>query len=123
MEIMTQQRGTEYYCLSFHMKEQLQMKRIDEKSVVRGDEKELLSISSDNSLSGQVLYDSFLDSISPSEEAEINVLGEELSKKKDQIICNRFKDLIGEICKAINSSNNKGEAGESKETDAFVPLK
>lgn len=61
------------------MKEQLQMKRIDEKSVVTGDEKELLSISSGNSFSGQVLYDSFLGSISPNEEAEINVLSEELS--------------------------------------------
>lgn len=55
------------------------MKRIDEKSVVTGDEKELLSISSGNSFSGQVLYDSFLGSISPNEEAEINVLSEELS--------------------------------------------
>ena len=71
--------GTEHYWLSFNMKEQLQMKRIDEKSVVTGDEKELLSISSGNSFSGQVLYDSFRGSISPNEEAEINVLSEELS--------------------------------------------
>ena len=99
------------------------MKRIDEKSVLTGDEKELLSIPACNSLSCQILYDSFLDSMSPNEEAEINVLGVGLSEKKDQIIYSRFKDMIGKICKAINSSNNKGEAGESKETNVFVILK
>ena len=58
------------------------MKRIDKQSVVMGDKKELSSISVDDSLSGQVPYASFFDSISPNEEIGINVLGEKSSEKK-----------------------------------------
>lgn len=58
------------------------MKRIDKKSVVMGDEKELSSLLAYNSLSGRVPYASFFDSISPKEEVGINVLGENYQRKK-----------------------------------------
>lgn len=99
------------------MKKQLQMKRMNEKLIVTEGEKELFAISADNSISGEVLYNSLFCSMLPTEDAEIEVTKVGLTDKKDVIIFSRFKDLIDKICKAINSSNNKDKTKENEETD------
>ena len=104
------------------MKKQLQIKRLGEELVVTEAEKRFFSISKDNLITGQDLYDFIFGSLSPNEKVEIVVTEIGLSEKKDVVIFNRFKDLIDKICKAINGSISKDEAKGNEETDASACL-
>lgn len=105
------------------MKKQLQIKREGEELVVMEAGEKLFSISKDNSITGQDLYNSIFGSLSPDEKVEIDVTKIELSEKRDEVIFKRFKDLIDKICKAINDSNNKCEIKENEESNASACLK
>ena len=105
------------------MKKQLQIKREGEELVVMEARKKLFSISKDNSITGQDLYNSIFGSLSPDEKVEIDVTKIELSEQKDKVIFDRFKYLMDKICKAINDSNNKCEIKENEESDASSSLK
>lgn len=91
------------------MKKQLQIKRASEKlEVIEGEEK-LFSISKDNSLAGQELYDFLFKSITSNEKVEITVTGKNELKGNDKIIFDRFSELIKKICDAINKANSQSE--------------
>lgn len=70
-------------------------------------EKKLFSISKDNSITGQDLYDSLFEAVTPDEKVEIVMSGKEGLIGNDRIIFDRLNELINKICAAINKANGQ----------------
>lgn len=60
-------------------------------------------------ISGEQLYDCFFSDLKENEEIAFEITNSQELSKDDKIVFNRFKELIDDICEAINSAVIKTE--------------
>lgn len=78
--------------------------------VINQDEKQKLEIQKNpTKISGEQLYDFFFSDLTENEEIIFDINNSQDLSKDDKVIFNRFKELIDDICKAINSAVIKTE--------------